>query len=585
MNLCECPLRWRTFFLGTIIFCVSCASLAAQSAREPLAAKLPPDTIFYAQWRGMDFVRAAEKTNHVLEFLQDPDLAPVWTSLAVNLQKHETKRGQRAAPMGLPEIVSLIDNPALFGLISSAEPQAASAGSAPPLATARQHGGFLVYDATGKRELIEKLRVQRQAQESPTVQVTHFKFGGIEIEARTEAKSVSYTAFAGHYFLASDRKQIIEELVSRFNGSGESTISVKSIPQYDEVHKFVGADDAVEFFARVPDLNEWQSGDAKSQTAVNTAKSMHVDRIRVGAAGLSFHTADTQFRGEVLGDTSAGGLFDLIGDSRATFQTQPVVGMGTEFNVFRLNLGATYQMARSAIVANATQQQAAGLLLFEAMAPRFIGMPLPDALALFTGEFASITSFANDGKPEQLYATSIQKPDEVLKLLRTIAASMILAEDSSNGVTYLNLAYPYRDPKSGAQLKKLYYVAVTSHVLLAAPSKDVLRLVVNDVSFNVVSASATGLFANPEFLQMRSLLPGKLSGLSGADIAAFPWDKIASNTADQIQQAAKRSPSATEPDLTWLKVIQTGVISRHLHMSVSGSWKDSNGVYFDSYVQ
>jgi hypothetical protein len=589
MNLSECPLRWRTFFLGTIIFCVSGASLAAQSAREPLAQKLPPDTMCYVQWRGMDLVRTAEKTNHVLELLQAPDLAPIWASLAVNLQKHETRHDQPAAAMGLPEIISLMDNPAVFGLIPSAgAPETGEAEPGPSSSPGKarpQHGGFLVYDATGKRELIEKLRAQRQAQESPTVQVTHFKFGGIEIEARTEAKSVSYTAFAGHYFLVSDRKQIIEELVSRFNGSGESTTSVKSIPQYDEVHKFVGADDAVEFFARVPDLNEWQSGDAKSQTAVNTAKSMHVDRIRVGAAGLSFHTDATQFRGEVLGDSSAGGLFDLIGDSSAAFQTQPVLGTGTEFNVFRLNLGATYQMARGAIVANATQQQAAGLLVFEAMAPRFIGMPLPDALALFTGEFASITSFANDGKPKQLYATSIQKPDEVLKLLRTIAAPMILAEDSSNGATYLNLAYPYRDPKSGAQLKKPYYVAVTLHLLLAAPSKDVLRLAVDDVSSNPTSASAAGLFAKPEFLQMRSLLPGKLSGLSGADIAAFPWDKIASNAADQIEQATKRSPSAPAPDLTWLKVIQTGVISRHLHMSVSGSWKDSNGIYFDSYVQ
>lgn len=586
MNLCERNSYMRAIFIGATMLCVFAVCAAAQSAHEPLATKLPPDTIFYVQWRGMDLVRAAEKRNHVLQFLQDPDVAPLWASLAVNLQKHETRHGQPAATISLPDIVSLMDNPAIFGLIPSAEPRETRAGeSASPLAKGRpQHGGFLVYDATGKHELIEKLRSQRQEQDNLTVQVTHFKFGGIEIEERTDAKSVSYTAFAGHYFLMSDRKQTIEELISRFGDNGESKTPVARIPHYDEVHKFVGADDAVESFARVPDLNEWQSGDAKTQAAVNTAKNMHVDRIRAGGAGLSFHTDATEFRGEVLGDTSPGGLFDLIGESNVAFQTQPVLGMGMEFNVFRFNLAATYQLARGAIIANATQQQAAGLLVFEAMAPRFIGMPLPDALALFTGEFASVTSFANDGKPEQLYAISIQRPEDVLKLLRTIAAPMILGADSSNGVTYLDLAYPYKDPKSGAQLKKSYYLAVTPTLLLATPSKGVLHQAVSNVSSNSTSA-VVGIFAKPEFLQMRSLLPAQISGLGGADIAAFPWDKIASNAQDQIQQAAKRSPSAQPPDLTWLKVTQTGVISRHLHMSVSGSWKDSNGVYFDSYVQ
>jgi hypothetical protein len=587
MNLCERNPYMRAIFLGAAIFCVFAVSAAAQSAREPLATKLPPDAIVYVEWRGMDSVRAAEKTNHVLQLLQDPDLAPIWASLAVNLQKHETRHGQPAATISLPGIVSLMDNPAIFGLIPSAEPRETSAAeSASPLAKARpQHGGFIVYDAAGKRELIEKLQAQREATESPAAQVTHFKFSSADVEERTTGKSASYMAFAGHYFLMSDRKKIIEELILRFGGDGVSKTSVERIPQYDEVHKFMGADDAVELFARVPDLNEWQSGDAKSQATVNTAKNMHVERIHAGAAGLSFHKETTQFRGGVLGDASPGGLFDLIGESNAAFQTQAVLGTGIEFNVFRWNLGATYQLARGAIIANATQQQAAGLLVFEAMAPRFIGMPLPDALALFTGEFASTTSFAGDGKPEQVYAASIQKPDDVLKLLRTIAAPMILAEDSSHDATYLNLAYSYKDPKSGAQLKKLYYIAVTSHLLLAGPSKDVLRLAVHDVSSNAASAPAAGLFANPEFLQMRSLLPAQLSGLSGADIGAFPWDKIASSAHEQIQQAAKRSPNAPPPDLSWLKVIQTGVISRHLHMSVSGSWKDSHGVYFDSYVQ
>jgi hypothetical protein len=81
---------------------------------------------------------------------------------------------------------------------------------------------------------------------------------------------------------------------------------------------------------------------------------------------------------------------------------------------------------------------------------------------------------------------------------------------------------------------------------------------------------------------MRSLLPEKLSGLSGSDLTQIPWDKLLSQLEDQLAQGAKQKNGQQLPDLSGIK---PDVISRHLHIALSGWWKDSGGVYFDSYLQ
>jgi hypothetical protein len=122
-------------------------------------------------------------------------------------------------------------------------------------------------------------------------------------------------------------------------------------------------------------------------------------------------------------------------------------------------------------------------------------------------------------------------------------------------------------------------------MILAAPRKAMLRQAVTQLGPRTGAGHASGIFANTEYGQMRSRLPEKLSGLSGADITQIPWDKLLANLEDQADQAAKRSKDSHSPDLTWLKLLKSEVISRHLHMALSGWWKDSSGVYFDSYLQ
>jgi hypothetical protein len=204
---------------------------------------------------------------------------------------------------------------------------------------------------------------------------------------------------------------------------------------------------------------------------------------------------------------------------------------------------------------------------------------------LLTGEVASVSSYSDDGTPTQLFAVTIQKPEAILRILRAVLGDKIAAEVSSGSTTYLDIAFPYTDPQSGAQSKTFYYAAVTPDLILAAPKKALLRQAVERLASQTSASPAAGIFANPEYSTMRSRLPGKLSGLSGSDLTQIPWAAVFAHYGDQLAQAGKKTNGSQPPDMSWLKLLKPEVIPQHLHMTLGGWWKDSSGVYFDSYIQ
>lgn len=550
-----------------------------------IAERLSPATAFYVQWRGMPYLSSTEKTNHVLQLMSDPSMAPVWASLAADFQQNAQKQGKQKPPVTLTDLISLLDNPGVFGIAAKANASPSASRAASSAATVNErYGTFLVYDDTGKTALIEKLRAAETGASDQKPAITHYDFGGTTIEQRANGKDTSYAAQAGHYFVESNQKEIVEELITRFRTGSSPVSCITRLAEYGEIRKYIGADAAVELFARVPDVHSWAASDSKNQAPAKFLSDIHLDKLRVAGVGLAFEGQATRFRGAILGDTSAGGPFDVIGASSSHFETQPILGDGPTFSVWRMNVPAIYQLVRNAIVTNAPPQQAAGLLMIESMSARFLGMPLQSALELFRGEFASVNSYSEDGERQQLMAIAIQRPDDVLRVLRAAASSVIISEDSSGDATYLDLAYPYKDPKTGTQRRKFYYLAVTQEMILGAPRKAMLRQAAQQVRAETDGSQAKGIFGDPGYVQMRSHLPEKLSSLSTSDIAAVPWDKVIANLQEQENEAAQQSKSAPLPDLSQWKAAAPA-ISRHLRMAVSGSWKDANGVYFDSYVQ
>ncbi len=581
MNLTRKHISGKCVSAVAIVFTFLAASPALFAQTAPIADRLSPNTVVSVEWHGTAFLAGADKKNHVLQLLEDPALAPLWTAVTNRLQQNAKKSPNMNSSVALSDLVSLLEKPAVFGVSVDAD----AAKSSSPEDAGKQFGFFGVYDATGKTGLIQKWKSMIATAGGQSAGVTNYDFGGTQVEVRTSGKDTFYNAQVSSYFLYANRKQIMEDLIGRFRASGHPAASLSQLPGYQEMRKYMGAGDALEFFARIPDVSQWNIPALPNQAGEQLANNLHLEKIHALGLGVSFAGEATRLRAAALGDTSSPGIFDLASSSKSVFQTQNVVNGSSTFSMTRFDLAAAYKWIRGVAVASAPPEQAAAIPALEAMGQNFLGMPIPDALALLTGEVASVSTYSDDGTATQLFAATIQKPEAILRILRAVLGDKIAAEDSSGSTTYLDIAFPYTDPQSRAQRKTFYYAAVTPDLILAAPKKALLRQAVERLASQTSASPAAGIFANPEYSTMRSRLPGKLSGLSGTDFTQIPWDAFLAHYGDQLAQAGKKTNGSQPPDMSWLKLLKPEVISQHLHMTLGGWWKDSSGVYFDTYIQ
>jgi hypothetical protein len=571
----------RRFRILVPLVLIIAAGIPLLAQTPSFSDRLPASTIFFVYWHGMAAVTSAEKTNHVVQLFEDPDFVHGRDAVVKSLRENIAKNGPATSAPEQAEVLSLLDNPAVVGVVLNPKSDAKPAADAtPPPATAF----FAVYDAHGKTAIVEKLRAGNRAKGKEVPTVMSYDFHGTKIEARATGTDVSYTALTSKYYFLADQKPVIEELITRFSSAEMPADSVKQLSEYESIRPFVGAESAIEFFARFPKLSKMLTPEQLEKPAAKFAENLRLDRISVFGGSVSFAGEATRFHGAMLGDATAGGLFDFAGTSGTSFITEPVVSAGPIFSISRFNFVAIYQMVRAAAEPFLTAQQTAAVEMYEKMAQGFLGMPVPDALQLFTGEVASQTSFADDGASLRTYAISIQKPQDVLRILRAAGGSFIVGEDTSGNTTYLDLAYPYTDPKTGQKRREFYYVAVTPTMLFAAPRKALIRQAMPRLDVKADAVPGSGILGSGELAHERSLLPEKLSGLSAVDIVHIPWDKVIAHFKQEMAEAAKDSTSPPS-SFDWLQALKPEVLTRHVHSGISGWWKDSHGIYFDSYIQ
>lgn len=570
---------WRWHFLAGALLALLGTNLPAFAQTPSIPDRLPPDTVFYIHWRGSAFVASADKKNHLLQLLEDPDLGPLRDAVVKGAQRSLLSGGDATLPLGLADVLSLLDNPVTLGVVAIP-----AQNSKTPETESTLAGIFFVYRTAGKTDLIQKLKAVNKESGREVPAILSYQFSGTTVEARTNGTNVTYTAQTKTHYLVSDQKRIIEELITRFDDSTKPVSSVTQLPEYRAVRSYLGGDSAIELFARIPDLDKLIPPEQHDKPMAQAARNLHLEKIHAAGGNVSFAGEATRARGAVLGDTSPGGLFDLLGPSGAAFLTQPIVSPGPIYSLARLDLAATYQLLRGAALVALNQQQTAALTVYEGLAQNLLGMPILDALRLFTGEFSSQSTFAEDGSLLKSFVVSIQKPQDVTRILRTIAGGMIVGTETDGDVTYLDLSYPDRDPATGQQRRKQYYLAVTPQVLYAAPRKSMLREAVARGNPSAGKEAAPNASPDLEIDQLRGKLPEKLSGFAGADLTRIPWDKFLAQLSAQGADAANKSQDTKSPP-AWFNSVKPEAFSRHLHGAVGGEWKDSNGVYFEWYVE
>ena len=600
-----------------VAFAILILSLSVSAQQAPPLDRLPADTTFFFAWNGIASVDKARATNPLLRMWDDPEFIAA-RQVLLDRMAREAKTATPAENKALQaDLLDLAANPFVLGAIGAPNLKPAAAKSAK--AGAKPLGFFFIYDATGKMDQLKRVLASQPKTTADKPVVTKYSFAGTEVtkevrpakrsyssedgssmsrEVRPE--SASFSATVQNFYISTDSQETIEKLLRRFTGAAAAD-SVLTTAAYQAAGPHRAPDAFFELFAKIPDLTGLEIPPAQGMDFAAMLKGLHLERIRAITASGSLTGNSTRIRGAALGDTSAGSLFDLIGASAGEFRTLAVAPMGSSYSATRLDLLAFYQTLRNAARAGLNIEQQSQLEMFEGMMGAQLGMGIGEALAAVSGEVATISldsdgngnggSSGSEALPsaydplQNLYAVAISRPDDVLKLVQLVAGKNLTNETREGNATVLAVTMPYRDEKNGVQRKRFHYIGITPNMMIIAPRKALLREAITRASAQSAT-TATGLAADSKFQQVRTRLPNNLSAISYADLSHTPWQFLFDTIIREAAANAAKDPSEklTPQEEEALRVLPR-ILSRYLHTSFGGYWKDKNGIFMDSFIE
>jgi len=560
----------------------------AQAPLEP--AQMSARTAFYLIWRGVPGPDA-RKANSLLALWDDPDFAPVRSAIAAGMLSSSAEKSDqpKLTPERVQEYAALLENSFTLGYVSEpAKRSVSNAGGAPDSKPA-WNGMFFVYDRRGKEVLLSKAILRLRAEEKEAPRLSQVTIGGVQV-LKAEGKSgVSYWAEHDKYAVSAGERSVMEEILGRLEGKVLGTASLTQSAAYQEAQANLGSG-LLEFFLRIPDLErlaaDSKAGGFQVRPLLDAAR---LDAVHSISGHITFEGAKTHVQAAILGDAATGTPFDIW----AAGQPSPaslsfVPGDAVSYTSAQLNFQGIYDTVKRVAHVAFPQAQQGNADLLDTIAQQKLGMPVPDALGLLTGEFASMQTSASMDSTKQVYFFGIRKKPETLKLMRTVFSDQITSEGNEGDITFLKISLGGKQGSAGVARWNFFSLAVTQDMILGANRTETLREVLSNRAH---ASTAAGLATVPQFQAGRAKFTDNLNGLSYFDFQKVDWQALK----DRWIEEAKKSPVAktvnaskdavpsTAPE--WLAQMNLQVVSRHLHYSSSVSWKDSKGIHWDQWVE
>ena len=563
----------------------------AQAPLEP--AQMSPRTAFYLIWRGVPGAQA-RKANSLLALWDDPDFAPVRSAIAAGmLNSSANKSGQRKLTREeLQEFAGLLENSFTLGYMSEPVRRTLSNGAvAPDTRNPAWNGMFFVYDRTGKEELLSKAILRLRKEETETPQLSQITVGDVQVLKAEGKNGVSYWAEHGKYAVSAGERFVMEDILGRLDGKVSSGASLAQSAAYQEAQGNLGGG-LLEFFLRIADLEKFaadsQAGALQVQPLLDAAR---LDAVHSVSGHVTFEGAKTHVQAAILGDTARGTPFDIwSAGQRSPASLSFVPADAVAYTSTQLNLQGIYDTVKRVARAAFPQAQQGNTDLLDAIAQQKLGMPVPEALGAFTGDFGSMQTSPAMESAKQVYFFGIRKKPETLQLLRAVFSDQLSSERNEGDVTFLKISLEGKQGSTGTAQWNFFNLAVTSDMILASNRIETLR---ETLSNRVHTSPPAGLAAVPQFQASRAQFPENLSGLSYFDFQKADWQALKDrwieeekkNPVAKSVKASKDTLPSTSTALDWLAQINPQVVPRHLHYSSSVSWKDSKGIHWDQWVE
>ena len=581
-SLLLCVFRTNACVRALLIATLMLFSAPVFAQSNSLVDRLPADTWAYINWHGTSSLNSVSGTNSVLRLWSDPS----FTSLRARFISHVVQGGNQTNPQAAAmaqmltnEVLSALENPAVIGFLN--RPVGGRiAGTSNPI------GFFFIFDATGKQDVVNLLRHMHEMNGVPA-QRTTLPVGDVIAEKVEANGNVSYDAQVGPYFISTDTFASLMELVPRFENSRPPATSFEQAPDVPSACRNDGQPSLMDLFVLPSRLHVAAAPPNPNFDIHAFATSLHLDRIHAVCGRMSFGQEVTRWHSVILGDTSQGSVLDIFGDNRDSFATMALARSGSSFQSSVLNFSAFYNALFNAITAALPANRSGIIMGMTSFISSSWGMPPDQALALFTGEFASIRPDPIANPSDTLYALTIRNPEKLVPILQHAIPGEQASVKQLGDTTYITVNLG--GSSASALDPPALYIALTPTMLLASHQIESVRDAVARLHSSTGSATTDVLSHNSDFLKARAVLPAKLNSLSYANLARTNWQKMFADLEktinEQAQAAAKAANKQPPPSFDWIQGFDPSVISRYLHFSVGGGWKDSSGIYFDSYIQ
>jgi len=566
-------------FVVTMIFSTGAA---AQSPVDP--GQLPGRTILYLVWHGSP-TGEIRKNNSLYALWDDPQFAAARAAFLESFlnDAQNLKNKPAVSREELAQYVTLLDNPFLIGYLR--RPQAHAAAKTPAAKTPEPtwNGMFFIYDRSGKEELLSKAVVQMRGTENDIPKLTPLTLAGVPALKVERKSGITYWAEFGKYAVSANEQSVFEEVVAVVNGKPGSSMLSQSAA-FQEAKPILSGG-VVEFFLRVPSTQELglDSLSASSAPLKPLVMALKLDSLHSVAGHISLEGAKTHFTGTILGDTAAGSLFDIWAEGQANPVSLGYLSPDTiYYSESQFNLLGIYNTLKRALTqADASSAQTATLL--EGLAQTRLGMPLPDALGLTTGEIASLQTSPTMDDGQKVYLLGISNKPDALKLARTLMGDRISSERSEGDTTFLKVSLQGGQSSAGVAQWNFYYLAMTPSLLFGSSKSETLHRYVGQAPTSPDAAVPKNILA------ARGQFPEKLNGFSFFDFQKVDWAGLKEKwvaEANKSAQSAKTTDAANNNKKLsdWLSQVNPEVFPRHLHTMTGASWKDAKGVHFDEWL-
>ncbi len=309
------------------------------------------------------------------------------------------------------------------------------------------------------------------------------------------------------------------------------------------------------------------------------------------AGHVTLDGARTHVQAAILGDTSPETPFDIWANGQsapASLAFAPADAIS--YTSGHLNLLGIYGMIQRIAHTALPMGPPGSPDLLDIMAEKQLGMPLTNALGLFTGEFASLQTSPSLDSTKQAFLFSIRSKPDVLKLLRSTLGERVSSERNEGDATLLKISLSGNQTSAGVAQWNFFQLAVTPDMLIASSSIDTLR---ETLAYRAKASATGGLAGVPQFQANRGSAPPNLIGLSYFDFQKVDWQAAKDRWLQQAKKpqiakgAAGVGTTSTAPSTitNWLSQINPQALSRHLHTSWSVSWKDAKGIHWDQWIE